>query len=337
MNAARRAAPAAGAGKAEAPAFRSGGPSAALASLGPRPNRIFILPTRYGFAFAGALVVMLLGAANYNNSLAYVLVFLLGSLALVSMLHTHRNLSGLRFAFAAQRPVFCGTNARFHLSIDNRGQRPRHGVLVRWTYDADGDGPHDAVQSFSVGSDQIARHVIEVRATRRGWQRLEGVVVSTRFPFGLFRAWSPLDIETECLVYPRPGGTQPLPESAAESVRESGVRGIGREDFAGFRDYVPGDSPRQIHWKAAAREQGLPVKLFSGANAGDLVLRWSDVAAPRLEARLSQLCRWLLDADAAGSRYGLEFPGTRFAPADGEAHRHACLRALALYATGSKA
>lgn len=335
MSTAHFAAPAAGTPKTGASSPVDGGHPAALISLGPRPHRIFILPTRYGYAFAAALGVMLLGAANYNNSLAYVLAFLLGSLALVSMLHTHRNLSGLKLAFAAQRPVFCGANARFHLTLDNRGQPPRHAVLVRWTYDTDPGDPHDAVESFSVRGDEIERHVIEVRAARRGWQALGRVVVATRFPFGLFRAWSPLDIDTECLVYPRAAGDQPLPRSVTESVRESGFQGIGRDDFAGFRDYVPGDSPRLIHWKVAARQQGLPVKLFSGANAGELVLRWSDVAAPRLEARLSQLCRWLVDADAAGSRYGLEIPGVSLAPADGEAHRHACLRALALYTTGS--
>ncbi|NIO12862.1 MAG: hypothetical protein GTN86_13155, partial [Xanthomonadales bacterium] len=58
---------------------------------------------------------------------------------------------------------------------------------------------------------------------------------------------------------------------------------------------------------------------------------WSDVDAPRLEARLSQLSRWVVDAHAAGIRYGLDIPGKRLAPDDGEAHRHACLRALALY------
>lgn len=334
MSTARSAAPAAGAPKAGAPSSAGGHP-AALISLGPRPHRIFILPTRYGYAFAAALVVMLLGAANYNNSLAYVLAFLLGSVALVSMLHTHRNLAGLRLAFAAQRPVFCGANARFHLTLDNRGQPPRHAVLLRWTYDDGEDPPHEVAQSFSVKGDEIERHVIEIRAGRRGWKPLGRVIVATRFPFGLFRAWSPLDIETECLVYPHAAGAQPLPRSATESIRESGLTGIGRDDFAGFRDYVPGDSPKLIHWKAAARQEVLPVKLFSGANAGDLMLRWADVDAPRLEARLSQLCRWVLDADAAGSRYGLDIPGTRLAPADGEAHRHACLRALALYTPGS--
>jgi len=333
VNTARSGAPVTRAPNADTSPSGAGGQPVALISLGPRPHRIFILPTRHGYAFAGVLVVMLMGAANYNNSLAYVLAFLLGSLALISMLHTNHNLAGLRLSFAAQRPVFCGANARFHLAIDNRGQALRHAVLVRWSYDADQDDSVNAVQSFSVEGDDITRHVIEIHATKRGWQPLGSVIVATRFPFGLFRAWSPLKIDTECLVYPRPGGEQPLPRSAAESVRESGVRGVGRDDFAGFRDYVPGDSPRQIHWKVAARGQALPVKLFSGANAGDLVLRWSEVHASRVEARLSQLCRWVVEADAVGSRYGLELPGTTFAPADGEAHRHACLRALALYST----
>jgi len=158
------------------------------------------------------------------------------------------------------------------------------------------------------------------------------VVLATRFPFGLFRAWCPLKIDTECLVYPRPEGRQALPPSATAGSRESGLKGVGRDDFAGFRDYVPGDSPRQIHWKAAARYEGLPVKIFSGANAGDMMLYWSDVATGDVEARLSQLSRWVVDADAGGFRFGLSIPGSRLAPAQGEAHRHACLKALALYA-----
>jgi uncharacterized protein (DUF58 family) len=161
------------------------------------------------------------------------------------------------------------------------------------------------------------------------------VVVATRFPFGLFRAWCPLTLDTQCLVYPRSQGRQPLPASATENHRESGLKGAGRDDFAGFRDYVPGDSPRQIHWKAAAREQGLLVKLFSGANAGDLLLRFADVNADGIEARLSQLCRWVLDAEAGSFRYGLEFPGNSLDTGDGDAHRHGCLRALALYGSES--
>src|SRR5690606_14124150 len=58
-------------------------------------RRVYIFFTRPGLLFLITLVVMLLGAVNYTNSMAYLLTFLLGSLLLVCILHTHRNLRGL--------------------------------------------------------------------------------------------------------------------------------------------------------------------------------------------------------------------------------------------------
>ena len=40
-------------------------------------RRVFVLPTRQGLAYAVSLLVMLVGAINYNLSLGYALVFLL--------------------------------------------------------------------------------------------------------------------------------------------------------------------------------------------------------------------------------------------------------------------
>ena len=291
----------------ESPAAAKARP-ASLITLGPRPSRIFILPNRYGLAFALSLGAMLVGAVNYNNGLAYVLTFLLGSVALVSLLHAHRNLHGLKIAVAAPKPTFAGGAARFYLTLDNRSRPARYALNVRYRYDPESKHKLDGVHHTDCAADSVAREVIEAPALERGYQRLGDLTLATRYPFGLFRAWCPLKIDTECLVYPRPEGRQPLPSSATAGLRESGAKGIGRDDFAGFRDYVPGDSPRQIHWKAVARDQGLPVKLFSGANAGDLMLRLEDVTVAGIEAKLSQLCRWVLDAEAAGYRYGLALP-----------------------------
>jgi len=49
------------------------------------------------------------------------------------------------------------------------------------------------------------------------------------------------------------------------------------------------------------------------------------------EARLSQLARWVVDAEAHGELYGLIIPGVTFAPDRGPEHRHRCLAALALF------
>ena len=90
-------------------------------------RRIYILPTRQGVGFALLLMAILLGSANYENGLGYVLTFVLASLALVSILHTYANLAGLRLRPAPAQPVFAGDPATFELVIDNRGGRPRRG------------------------------------------------------------------------------------------------------------------------------------------------------------------------------------------------------------------
>ena len=43
-------------------------------------RRIFIVPSRGGLLFAGALLTMLIGAINYNLALGHALVFLLAGL-----------------------------------------------------------------------------------------------------------------------------------------------------------------------------------------------------------------------------------------------------------------
>jgi uncharacterized protein (DUF58 family) len=53
-----------------------------------------------------------------------------------------------------------------------------------------------------------------------------------------------------------------------------------------------------------------------------------------LEARLSQLCLWVLESDSAQRPYGLRLPGQEIAPSGGAAHRFACLRALAAFGIG---
>lgn len=73
--------------------FRIGAPETAPIRLTQR--RIYVLPTRAGLGFAAALAVMLVTSINYNLSLGYGLVFLLGGAATASIVHAFRNLLGL--------------------------------------------------------------------------------------------------------------------------------------------------------------------------------------------------------------------------------------------------
>jgi hypothetical protein len=74
----------------------------------------------------------------------------------------------------------------------------------------------------------------------------------------------------------------------------------------------------------------LLAKHFTGAGSRRLRLSWQATPASACtEARLSQLARWVVDAERRGLEYALELPGGLIDYGTGAAHRHACLAALA--------
>lgn len=308
-------------------------PTGSGAAAGLRRQRVYIFLTRQGFLFALLLIVMLLGAVNYVNSMAYLMTFLLGSLFMVCMLHTYRNLRGLVVMCSDAEPVFAGEQARFPLVFDNRGASERPALRVRPAPVRRRRGARDTTPALfldlSLGADEPARRELEVATERRGTLRIGRLVIETRYPLGLFRAWSYLE-GPACTVYPRPeGGYAFPPAQELHADRETG-RKPGTDDFAGFAAYRPGDSIRRIDWRALAREQGLLVKRFSGSGGRRLVLAWNALpGALPVEARLSQLCRWVLEAERLDFHYGLELPGTGIDAGFGAEHRGACLEMLA--------
>lgn len=305
--------------------FHGEGPTRQPVTLNSR--RVYILPTREGFIFALVVLAMLIAAINYRNGLLYLLTFLLAGLGVVAMLHTWRNLTGLTFLAGRVAPVFAGETARFQIQIRNHDRRDRLNLQLLPREHGDGVGK---VSLDQPGADASLMD-IPCPATRRGRLRLGRFTVSSRFPLGLFRAWAHLDLDMQALVYPRPGKPAPLPPPEPGPAKYDTQRGQGVDDFRSLREYVPQDSPRHVHWKAVARGQGMLTKEFSGEGASERWLSWDSLGNLGIESKLSQLCRWVLDADKAGEAYGLRLPGNEIAPGRGESHLHQCLRALALF------
>ena len=105
----------------------------------------------------------------------------------------------------------------------------------------------------------------------------------------------------------------------------------GEDEFQFLRAYRVGDSPRRIAWHVFARERGLLTKQFAAEVSGEIWLDLQLAPEAALEAKLSRLARWILDAESANIPYGLRLPGIEIPPAKGNMHRHRCLEQLALY------
>jgi len=287
------------------------------------PRRIYIVPSALGIAFTLMLFAMFLGAMNYSNNLALGLTFMLGALALTAMHYCHRNLAGLQLRSAASEPVFAGQTARFRIALENDAKVARYELVIA--------NEHSVAQPARVESGGRVVLDLDVPAPQRGLLALDSFEISTRHPFGLFRAWAYLNIDLRCVVYPKPSprGLPPPPLETDTGGAQDTTR--GDEDFAGLRAFHPGDSPRRIAWKAYAREQGLQVKVYAGTAVTSHSFDWDALPGLGTEARLSQLCRWVEDAYAAGRAFGLRLPGVEIAPNVGPGQRQRCLTALALF------
>ena len=285
-------------------------------------RRIFILPNLRGLGLALLLSIQLLVAINYNNNLSFILTFLLASIALLGLFYGFRNLAALRIRAGRVEPTFAGDTASFEIYLDN--PTPLHRIALQIT-------KKDAVPVLLNIAPAVSIPVrLPVKTKRRGWLYLPTVTVSSTFPLGLFRAWSPVNLQVRALVYPKPASSGlPFPERLGQGEHKR----QNADDFRGFQNYQPGDALRRIYWKGVAKGQGVRVKEYHGEDRSELHLRWMQTPGFDAEARLSQLCRWVIDAEQSGLHYGLELPGTHIAPATGANHFRRCLEALALFAT----
>lgn len=300
--------------------FRATVPEAPPVTLVQR--RIFILPTRQGYFFAVTLLLLLLASINYSLSLGFLLTFLLAAMGGVAMLHTWRNLAHLRLRPGHCNPVFAGEAAHFGITLETPS-RTRFSLAVRRR----GGEPVFA----DVERANTAAIVLTAPALRRGRVASGRLEIFTQYPVGLFHAWSYFDFGLTVIVYPRPDPSAGPPPTHAHGESEEGIPVPGDEEFNMLRPYHAGDPPRQIAWKALAREQGLLSKEFSATASAELWLDWNEARAADPEARLSALAHWVMEAERMGQSYGLRLPGTLIAPDRGEMHRARCLEALALH------
>ncbi|QDE40168.1 DUF58 domain-containing protein [Luteibacter pinisoli] len=282
-------------------------------------RRIYIVPTGFGLGFATLLGVMLVGALNYANNAALMLTCLLGAATAGSMLVAFRVLNGLTIGTLRADTARVGERIRVSLDLSAH-ERERSAVRM------DIAGTEYAVSVPAGGSATVE---FALDAERRGWLPLPRIRIHTRWPLGLFRAWSWIHPDSTVLVYPMPEAMGPSPfEPQGDADR--GRPRVG-DEVASLRDYRPGDPRRQIAWKLSARHHDLLVKdLEQPAPQEDWRLDWDSVRGLDDEARIARLARWVDEARNGGRRWSLRLPDGYFDIAQGDEHYHRCLTALAL-------
>ncbi len=285
---------------------------------------IYILPTRNGLMFVCAAALVFIAAINYAVSLAFGLAFLMVSIFILAILYSFNNLNQLRLEGGTAAPVFVGEQAGYQVLI-SRNKNRRHEALEL-------SFPANHASLADLTENDQARPTVFVDTSTRGLVRAPLLRITTFFPLGLCRAWSVVDLDMSCLVYPKPIPFTMTEFSGGSSGNDDTAISIkGSEDFYGLKDYVPGDSLKQVAWKNVARGQGMQLKQFVDYVDSKVWLDWDMFYGFNVEERLSRLCFCVLQLSKKDRPFGLKMPGVEIPPSIGAEHRARLLKALALF------
>ena len=118
---------------------------------------------------------------------------------------------------------------------------------------------------FSLGMYERVTHRLTLECNTRGWHRFGPVTLMAHDPFGMVARSTTIEGREGVLVYPRMVPMTELVVPARQPLGDMKPATPLVEDpmrMSGVRPYVPGDSPRRIHWRASARTGELQTRVF---------------------------------------------------------------------------
>ncbi len=288
-------------------------------------RKIFILPSKISMGLMVIIFLLFLVGINFQNSLVYIVCFWLIALLVINIFYTYRNLSGLTIKAISAESCFAGEKMVLELEVSRPVKQRKSAIYFGWQ--------NEDLVELNLQEEQSTRIKLSHSSKQRGRFTPPRLDIFTRFPTGLNTAWSYASMDVQGIVYPEPIEiSQPSDQHNSDDDMTDGreISG-GTSDFAGTREYQPGDSPKHIHWGQYAKTGDLYTKSFVDYESQDIWLDWQSLNISGTEPRLSHLSAMIIEFHEAHKQYGLRIPGKEIQPNKGEAHKIRCLTALALF------
>ncbi|MCG9696534.1 DUF58 domain-containing protein [Shewanella sp. Isolate11] len=285
---------------------------------------IFILPTGFGLFWLFIVVLLFLFGTNYQNNLVIGLSLLLLSVFNTCIIYSYRNLAGMSLEAKTGPYVYAGESVIFPVELS----ATQHQYQVTLGY------PQNLPQTIAHVDRQKLLTLLSFKNEQRGWVTPGRLKVESRYPLGLCRAWSNVDLANPQIVFAKPIASEPvLTQQLNQDDPSSTDRGraiVGVEEFQHLKPYIQGESLNQVAWKQLAQGRGMLTKAFSqpASEPQWLVLDPNNL---EIEKQLSQLTWAVNQLDQSGQIFGLILPNQTLAPNHGQQHRVDCLKAIATY------
>jgi uncharacterized protein (DUF58 family) len=255
--------------------------------------------TSAGGFFILTVFLIALGAVRTGNNLLYLILALALSATLTSGMVARLSLRSIFVSLLVPQNVFEGEKVSIKITLHNQKRwlpafsiriedlslmraRRLGGRLRRFRFwkagsaaETPGDTPvlHHAAYFPAIPPRDSRSELISQSFPRRGAYRLDGMHLSTRFPFGFFRRGERVVVSGEVLVYPSVRQVSsdfhllPFLPGKLEGKRV----GHGESLYA-IRKYQDGDSARLIHWKATAKTGTLMTREYAREEESEFCL-----------------------------------------------------------------
>lgn len=283
---------------------------------------IFILPSVFGIAWLMLTLLLYLLGTNYQNNLILGIALLLGSLFITCILYSYRNLEGVTLKRRPLPPIYAGETLAMPLQVN--ASREVHQLALAY------EGVTPVYLSVL---DEDASVLVPIPTSKRGLLTPGRLKVESRFPLGLMRTWTWVDLDICHPVFAahQEGKLPPFAHSADGSEEEQGLLVAGIDEYQGLRSYIPGESLKQVAWKQLAQGRGMLSKDFARPQGAPRWLSLSELKDGELEQKASLLSYWIDELSARQQVFGLQLPGLELPPGSGESHRLACQTVLATF------
>ncbi|MGE3154990.1 MAG: DUF58 domain-containing protein [Nitrospiraceae bacterium] len=217
--------------------------------------------TPEGRRFILFTVAVGVAAINTGNNLFYLLLAMMLSLIIMSGFLSELCLRKLELYRYAPTFLYAGEPGVLTVTISNRKSRlPSFSLRL---YDVVEGSEFDRGMHLRQLPPQTSQMLsCALSLPRRGLYRIEGMILATPFPFGLFVKRAYVPCETTITVLPQPTliSRTLIPEMPTAGTQTRLVKkGLGL-DLYNLRVYQPGDDSRRIHWMSTARTAQLIVR-----------------------------------------------------------------------------
>lgn len=253
---------------------------------------------QHATVFSAVVVALLFGlfleAYMHDFNLVYITLFFVFSLAFSAGPIGILNLGHLEATYVRSGRLFAHQEGHISILIQNNS------TMASWSVTLHDENNSIALEEIKGETSKTLQ--LPVTPDKRGTFTHKNCYLQSKYPLSTVRLVKKMKESYECIVYPEPKGL-PLHSFLQQEETYYGEE----KEFDGLREYDGSQRLSHIHWASVAKGE-MSVKVFSKETLTPKLLFNFYTIAKEDEARLSQLCLWVLECEKKNMPFMIQMP-----------------------------